>query len=514
MREHLTPNCDIERWTDLDQQTKLKYELQAMDDPLFFWDNECMGNMKLWPSQKRVLREFYEIEDNKRKYNEFLFDAGMRGGKTTVAALILCTELYRLLLLKSPQKHYGLIDGDTITLYMTAAGEKQTLRTIFPRVRVVIENSPYLSSYHELVDLTSGRIKFPKNIIMEAVGSNLKTAVGRTVKCLVAEEVNSVGTADGQLKPADLYNKLSKSTTTFMPYKEDIRVAISSKTSGYDFLSIRIQETREKKLKSTYIVQANTLELNPNVTKEAIAEEILRDEDSANMDYGIGEALGGNRFFRPIILDKIKLSKKNIFTIPKITEHDMFVPDFLPFNFELDTNYKYYIMGLDPSTINDPFGISIAHVTNNNEVIVDGTTVFRSNKKTEINPELVNNLLTKVIETIPISYCIFDIYMYNETRQRMMNAGIEHIKHILNLPDWNLCKDYFAAGMVTIPDEEYIKRELKELIITTGGKIDHPSSGSKDALDSICQCVTFPLREENDKLPQHSLIGGIACQYR
>ena len=247
MIDYLEANCDMELWTEkIGHMEKLQCELKASMDPVFFWNHPSMGNVKLWPAQKDLLEKFYSLDENKRrKYNELLFDAGRKGGKTTCAALIILTELMRLLLIPNPQEHYGILAGTNITLFMSAAGEKQTLRTIFPRVRQLLESSPFFMSFADSVNVTHGKIEFPKHITLEAVGSNIRTAVGRSVKCFVAEEINSVGKDNGEISPDKLYNKLSKSTTEFIPTGEDIRVAISSRTAGYDFLSQRIAKTRE-----------------------------------------------------------------------------------------------------------------------------------------------------------------------------------------------------------------------------------------------------------------------------
>ena len=515
MKDKLEVICDTEDWTELDPIKQLQMELRAMKEPSFFWNSPEMGNNPLWPQQARVLDEFFSIDPvtNKRIYNELLYDAGRQGGKTFTASLILCTELYRLLMLPNPHKHYGLSLAKPITLFMSAAGFKQTMETIFPNVRGLIENSPYLSQWQEITRVTSGMIKFPKKINIEAVGSNLKTSVGRTVKAYVAEEVNSVGTDTGMLTPAQLYNKLSKSTTMFIPFGEDTRVAISSKTSGYDFLSQAIQNRKENKIKGVLSLQKDVLEMNPTLTKEHLERERLRDEDSYNMEYGLGPALGGNRFFKPIILDRIKFVNRNIFTIPKPKTSGEFIPDFLPDQFQYDKYATSYLLTLDPSTVNDPFGISVMHYNLEDKVIIDGSSLFRSNKKQEINPTMVKALINRVLDVIPINYCIFDIYMYNELRQEIDGRGIELVKHILNLADWNQFKDQCSAGLVECPDEDYIKNELQELIIK-GNKVDHPNSGTKDVIDTIANGATFKFRDEELAVRPMSYIGGKACVYR
>lgn len=516
MKDNLIIECEPEDWMDkMDQMEKMKCELKAIKDPVFFWDHPAMGGQKLWDSQKELLTKFYSVgKDGRRLYNELLFDAGRKGGKTTFAALILGTELMRLLLLPNPQDHYNIMKGTNITLFMSAAGERQTLTTIFPRIRQLLENSPFFCSYADSVSVTSGKIRFPNHIILEAVGSNLKTAVGRTVKAFVAEEINSVGIDKGEISPAKLYNKLSKSTTEFIPFGEDIRVAISSKVSGYDFLSQRIAKTKESNLPRTLILQMNTIQLNPTITEEILLEDKERDEDSYNIEYGIGEALEGDRFFNPITWDRLKFTNNNIFTVPVNKSTDRFIPDLLLDNFKIDKEARSYMLLLDPSTIRDPFGIGVAHSTVNDEIVFDGLSVFRSNNKDEINPEDVDHLVMGIIDHIPIQYCVFDIYLYNELRKKIEEHSVEMVKNILNLSDWNQVKDQCNARSITVPKSDYLEREFKELIIKNGTRVDHPYNGSNDMVYVFAQGCTFPFRDRKDEKQISQLIAGVSCAYR
>ena len=110
MKDRLELICEPSKWTDLSEIEKMKMQIRAMDSPSFFWNTPELGNNPLWPSQKEILEQFYEKnEDGKRRYSELLFDAGRQGGKTFTASLIVCTELYRLLMLPSPHKHLSLI---------------------------------------------------------------------------------------------------------------------------------------------------------------------------------------------------------------------------------------------------------------------------------------------------------------------------------------------------------------------------------------------------------------------
>ena len=514
--DKVVPNCDVSLWDDVNELDKVKLQAKASVDPVFFWNSPVMGNIQLWPSQVKILNDFYSWNDEikRRAYNELLLDAGRRGGKTTVASVILLTEAYKLLMMKNPQRYYGLIPGDKITLFTSASSVDQTLRTIFPRVRALLENSPWFMSFAEMIKPVSKKIDFPKNVVLEAVGSNLKTAQGRTIKCYVAEEINSVGNEDGKITPEELYDKISKGTASFIPYGEDVRVAISSQTNEYDFLSQRIRKTVDEKIPRVLVIKADTLELNPNLTKEDLETERLRNEDSYNLEFGLGEVSRHNKFFTKSTLERL-IDGKNMFSVPEIvsvTRDEEFIPTFHPTDFVFDKYAEYYYMSVDPAVTKDPFGIAVMHKTIDGNIVVDGCTVFRGNKRNDISPSEVKKFVEKILDVVPVQKYIYDIYQYSDIREMVADRGIEIIQHHLAIADWEQFKDQIGARGVTVPLSEYIMKEFRELI-HKNSKVDHPPNGTKDMLDAVCNGVTEPFRGEVE-VPDRRVIAGITMKYR
>ena len=104
VRSYLESTCDPKLWSGLTPGEKLVYELKATIEPNYFWGNPKMGNFELYDSKKEIFRDFYKYDNNgKRIKSELLFFAGMKSGKTRMAALIALTESYKLLMMKNPQ---------------------------------------------------------------------------------------------------------------------------------------------------------------------------------------------------------------------------------------------------------------------------------------------------------------------------------------------------------------------------------------------------------------------------
>ena len=513
MQTKLDVSCDVKAWTGLSQLDRFKLQLIADNDVVFFWEDPRLGNIKLWPSQKEILAEFNrKTEDGKRKYKELLFSAGMRSSKTTIAALIILTEMYKMLMMDSPQLHYELLPKEEIVCLCTASTEKQCHRTIFKKVVAFIESSPFFCSFADKVDFTTGRLKFPKNLVILGLGSNLKSNVGLTVKCFVAEEINFTGEETYKVSPADLYNRLSKSTTTFKPFGEDVKVAISSQADGADFLSKRIELVKEQKLETTLTLVKTSLEMNPNLTEKDLDDERLMDEDSYSNDYGFGARRSGSSYFKQVTIDLYKNWKRvNIFDgEPKYGLRKPFTPDLRIERLEYDKYASQYGIFSDPASIGDGFGLTLAHLTINNEIILDGVTVFKPGKGQEINPQVISDMISKIIKKVPVEFYAYDIYMYNELRQDMVNLGINTVQHQLRIPDWEALKERINTKRIHGPYMDYLEREFSNLKLMNN-RVDHSTGGSKDMADSICQTVAYwddPKKEEEIQENQVLILKG------
>lgn len=497
MQTKLDITCKPEKWTELDVIERMKLKLKAEEDDVFFWEHPAMGNIKLWPSQRELLRAFgkRDPETQRRIKKELLFSCGMRGSKTFCAALILLTELKKCLLMENAQSFWDLLPKEDIYFLMTASTEEQAIATIFAKVIAIIEESPFFASFEKEMNYTAGKLDFLKHhFIVEAMGSNVRSNVGRTVKVFVAEEINFTGDESYKVSPRILYNRLSKSTSTFKPFDEDIKVAISSQADGNDFLSKRIKKTRDQLLdkKTTLIWIKTTFQMNPHLTKENTKDEELMDEESYSMDFGLGVIRDGTKFFKKFSLEKVKAwNKINIFEgEPEIGSTDFFEPDLMLDRLEYDRHAVEYGIFTDPASTGDAFGFCLAHLTIDDEIIIDGLTILRPGNKQEVDSHTVRRFIEQIMTKVPVSVYGFDIYMFKEIKDDLVNLGILDYKHIIMLPDWEAMKDRINTDRIKGPYSDYLIKEVSDLK-KHNNKVDHPNGGSKDMLDAATLPVSY-----------------------
>ena len=505
MKEYLEATCDVSLWTKLTPGEKLLLELKGSSDPTYFWEHPAMGNFPLWPAKKELLTKFFKYEDNFRKYNELIFPAGMRSGKTMTAGLISLTEIYKLLMMKNPQTHYNLTPNTEITTLNVANSRDQAKDTVFRKIKEIVADSPFFMSQEP--DLTAYEMKFPKNIKAKALGSALGSAVGRTAKCFVADEI-----ADYD-DPQDTYQKLSKATANFAKWGEDVKVMIGSPGFEGDYFLNYYHRAVDEKWPHTLTIWKPSWELNPDTPYEVLVKERMKDPERFDRDFGAQPLSIRENLFNHVLLkqtEKVNRQVRNLFIgEPIFGSRDGFTPALDPSMLKIAPDALDYYMMVDPSIKHDAFGLSIGYLSTSSECKVIGSTVFISPKNEEINTENIKEIFKPILEAFPIKYYIYDVYLHTELRDMVIKYGAQPILHQLNLNDWIFTRNDLYDGRLIVPYSDYLYKEFRQLLVIRNKKADHPPSGSKDQADTIAQFDSFIRRLEeearlkSDAVPSH-----------
>ena len=489
---------------------KLLAQLNASTSPSYFWQHPAMGNFPLWPAKIELMDKFYTYENNERKYNELIFPAGMRSGKTMTAGLISLTEIYKLLMMKNPQVHYNLTPNTEITTLNVANSRDQARDTVFRKIKEIVANSPYLMA--QKPDLTAYEMKFPKNIKAKALGSALGSAVGRTAKCFVADEV-----ADYD-DPEDTYQKLGKATANFAKWGEDIKVMIGSPGFEGDYFLEYYHRAVNEKWPHTMTLWKASWELNPDTPYKVLAKERMKDPERFDRDFGAMALTVRENLFNHDLLKKTEAVSKQVRNIffgePVWGSRDAFIPGVDVTQLKVSPDAMEYYMCVDPAIKHDAFGLSIGYLSTNNEAKIVGSTVFIAAKNEEINTKDIIETIKPILEAFPIKYYIYDVYLHTELRDMVISYGAVPILHQLNVNDWIFTRNDLYDNRLIIPYSEYLYKELRQLLVIRAKKVDHPPSGSKDQADTICQMDSFIRRlEEEGKLISDAVPSHFVAQF-
>ena len=496
MRKELIPTCDPTIWTDMDPMEQLKLKLKSKNDPNFFWKHPALGNQDdLWPSKVEMLDVFYKTrtETGERQYRELIEVAGRGSGKTAMAALINMTEVYRLLYLENPAKHYRLTSGSEIFCLNVAPKLEQAIDTVFAKSKEYLCNSPFfLSCDPEWVGTS---LKFPKkNVIVKALGSNSASGVGRNVKCFVADEVSKFIDNENKRGAREVYNTLAASTQRFAPWREDINVAISSPQYHGDFITARYLQAEKEQWKDTLLVWKPTWELNPNYTEAMLAELRQKDPEMFDREFGANPSREVELFFHEDlysqILEDVKenLNWFDVDGLMKVLSEIKASPDAIG-----------YIVATDPAALNDAFGFAVGYWNAAGEVVIQGTFGFKAPNGGQISTAEIKEVLRILFERLPVQYYIFDIYMHSELADFAREWGIHAFQHHLKVEDWLRHRENLRYRRTKIPNHTELMEEYAELLLIKNSKVDHPVKGSKDIADAVCQLDSFVSRSLDGK---------------
>jgi len=495
LKKEFPATCDISAWTSLSPAEKSAIVLRASYDPVYFWCNPLLGNCEPWPSQKKILLDFYKVDPvtGRRIYSDLMMLAGRRSGKTTLTSLISGFEVFRLFMYKNPQLHYKIAPNSEIQIINVAPKKEQAVETIFGRTCELVRNSPWFMS--QKLDYVNTSLRFTeKNIVIQPFGSNSLTGVGRTAKAFLADECSYFTDTENGRSAKDVYNELSKSTSTFLPFNEGVNVAISSVRFDGDFLTDRYYKSQEspKGWENTLRLWEPTWKLNPYLTEEVLADEKLKDPDEYMRQYGAEPGMSIKTFFEENLMNYILEGNK--------TRENIFAEEgvYKSMDFKPAPDAMYYIIATDPSAKNDSFGLAIGYVTRDNRIVIQGVTSFKAPKGQLIDTEKVRRTIQPLLNKFYVRYYIFDIYMHSDLVSLVQNHGVEAFQHNLNRADWLRFKDDLRdePPKTRLVPFEQLFDELSQLVDVKEKKVDHPPKGSKDAADACCQIASFIRRNE------------------
>ena len=227
------PKYDLGRWTP-EEQGKI---MLAEANPVFFSEDPMFLGQTLFPKQAGIMTEFYE--DN---YRELVLISGRQSGKTHLASCFGLYETFKLLIQDDPAAAYGLAPGSRIFVMTVAVSEKQARDGIFAQIAAKMGRSPFFRSFNP--EIYSLEIRFPeKNVVLFCGTSSSQSNVGRTVKCVIFDELDIFDDGDSKRGAEAVYYTMSRSTVAFGNAGK--RLSISS-AMHIDGMMTRLEESAKE----------------------------------------------------------------------------------------------------------------------------------------------------------------------------------------------------------------------------------------------------------------------------
>lgn len=465
-------------------------------DPIW-WTNEVLG-VDLFPAQEEIMREFYRSRYNPLlpQYKQLILVAGMRSGKTALASVMGCYEFWDAITMPNPAEYYKLLKNQKLFIQIVSVSEKQASDGVFSNIQTMLENCEWLNTWFD-VDIRSDNVECnDKRIKLQTLSSWATTAVGRTSRCVIFDELALFESTGGKRGAWEIWSRLKKSTDTLGD--DGHVIGISSPQHPTDIIMRlhlegknamrREYEIRTEKIKIPPNYKPNnilsymrpTWEMNPNFNESVLREEYKRDLPTFYRDYACKPEIAGGIEFPEGVFLKPMVNILQMESLPLMTD-------------------KSRVLAIDPAVTNDRFGIACGYLDNmTGGISVDGVHKFTKKEGDAfIRPSEIRAYLDYVIPRINANVFIFDTWMYPEIIEHVIDTyGMEFIKHIVGKEDYDRWKEQQSddyPNPVRVVYDEHLKYEVENLLVVNGRtpRVDHPFGGSKDVSDCVANVIWY-----------------------
>jgi hypothetical protein len=326
------PSCSDIEW--------LLNDHKVTDTYTKFERKVCMLEHGTCPSCKKT-RSYWINKKKLNFYREIALRVGQRGGKSMAVGGMLSPYItHRVLKMQKPNAIYGLPASNVLHGTFVALTYAQAKDTLWDPYYGTLLESPWFQQYHSMLHFYGERygeklLKFNDTFVqyrhraltVYPSGPDKRVLRGRTRIIASCDEIgyfdNSAGSDKVKLSAKEVYTALERSLLTVRASAEKlIRNGYDEALHGY-FMNVSSPSSSRDMIceltrnavgsKHTYGKVLPTWEVNPNITREDLAEEFRKDPVLAMRDYGAEPPLSANAFItnQTMLEEATSLSKRN-----------------------------------------------------------------------------------------------------------------------------------------------------------------------------------------------------------
>ena len=261
-------------------ENKGVYKEYPVDIDTFIHDPYYLGdiyNNSIFPIWDNLLKEVYPAPLITR-YDEVIVSSSTRAGKSTVSAISMLYEIYKLLCMVDPAGFYLNKSTGRLVLGMLSFSEDNVKKYV-KDLENALSISPFfkdrISKDLSMSNINKGGTHITENIILSA-GSDAGRITGADLFCCVVDEANirpkNTSGADFVSNRIKLWNEVldrKAGTLSKAPPMSGIVWLVSSPTEENDVINERILQVNKNNIKGVKILD--------NVSRWVARDEILED---------------------------------------------------------------------------------------------------------------------------------------------------------------------------------------------------------------------------------------------
>ncbi len=438
-----------------------------------WWLKEILG-VEFEPyhlKQEEIVRTFYQnrYNPNALQYKTLIILAGMRSGKTALASMIACYELWDVLTMRNPANYYGLIKGQQVTLCVLSTSQKQSDDGIWGNISNFLAENEWFSTWTDLVYTKETIESIQKRVLFRNLSSWMTTGVGRSNRFVGFDELDLFENKESKRGAWSVYEKMVNSTATFGSDGHVMAISSSNKNPN-SIMNTLIREEANTATTLTYLLPTWEMNTHHDLSM-AVLKELHKNNPAAFWnDFACQPGMWTSLEFP----EGVKTAQ-----IPNVL-HTMVSPN----------PSTQRVCAIDPAVMNDAFGIAVGYM-HNGRYIVDGVTKYRRGENSPfISPKDISDYLDKVYKMLGVSVLIHDTWMFPEIIENAQNKyGIRTEKHVVRKEDYDRWREFQQAGLVDVVSNDELVTEAKSLVVVNEKRVDHPFKGSKDMADCVANVL-------------------------
>lgn len=553
--------------------SKFSCPVKFTEDPLEYCESKEFLGARLRKKQRDFIYDLYSLDSsNYPNYDAGVLIAGMRGGKSMLAAIVASFQVHRLLALDSPAEALHQMRGQRITVQFIASTEAQAKETAYAAFETVLTESywwiqyiRWLQSQEESLGMPKGslfeksttKIEFgEKNIAILSLHSNSASLAGKTSACCIFDELSRFDVAEGAVQTKSqkrtaqaVYNTVARAATSLVPFSKVLTITSPMYEDDYGMRLLykcgkfiggvksgiihTLRKQYPEKVERMVGYHSTTFELNPKYDEkgqivpggfsedDAFFKSVkVADPEAFNRDYYALPPSAVSPFFEfPERIDKCISKEKEpkvLFTTTEFEESletngRLEVRAYVGKKIQVIKSDKFtsYFLSCDQGEKKDAFVVAMAHgepvsydtidssgktvSLERYKVVVDFIEGWVPDKerRTTVSFPNVDDTIISLNDYFYVKKVVFDQWNSTESIQRLFSRGIltEKTKASDNMRKYELLKTLMYSGLVELPENDRLHKELRQLNSIKGVKVDHPAEGSSDFCDAIARVV-------------------------
>lgn len=455
---------------------------------------------------------------------ELIMMLGKGSGKDALSTIICAYIVYQLLCLKDPARYYGKPDGDAIDIVNVAQNAKQASNVFFKGFKNRIKNCPWFAGKYKE---RASDVAFDKAVTVYSLNSEGESTEGYNILVAVLDEIDGFDEGKETTNGVDMYKTLSATVSSrFADVGKVLMLSFPRSDDG--FIMKRYNECVYEKqvIKKSHTFKLNsdlpdgisdneftveweedhiisykfsniwalrrcTWDVNPTKKIDDFVMDFYRDPaDSLGRFACMPSNYAKDGFFRNKARIEESFSYRNgvddngLITIKP--QHD-----------------KQYYIHVDLARLHDNCAVAMAHVDAFKQIKIGNTLteptpfvtvdLVRYWKPSKDNPIDFSHVRQFILDIRRAGFNIvlvtFDRWESMQIMEQLNAVSLKTDRLSVDREHYNEMALTMGENRLRGPDVELLKSELRQLIVTKTGKVDHPRKSTKDLSDAVCGSV-------------------------